>query len=152
MGGDISSDEGALWHPGLSNQRAAQKEISESYAGFTILTDPTFLHAGDHMHLSHGDTYEFEVSGVSSGNGCHNLADADIMTPHGRFADRPCNEPPFSQRLLQTVVAVALRVIRDVCDDFVAELLVERLCLKTERSQKDSVASLHPGFVFCGPE
>ena len=68
MGGDISSDEGALWRLGLSNQRAAQKEISESYAGFTILTDPTFLHASDHVHLSHGDTYEFEVSGVSSGN------------------------------------------------------------------------------------
>jgi hypothetical protein len=59
------------------------------YAGFTILTDPNFLHAGDHAHLgygltstpledfkqavseagledrvhylSHGDTYEFEV-------------------------------------------------------------------------------------------
>ncbi len=24
------------------------------YAGFTILTDPTFLHAGDHVHLGHG--------------------------------------------------------------------------------------------------
>lgn len=24
------------------------------YGGFTILTDPTFLHAGDHVHLGHG--------------------------------------------------------------------------------------------------
>ena len=64
MGDDISSEERALWRLGLSNQRAAQKEISESYTGFTILTDPTFLHAGDHMHLNHGDTYEFEGSGV----------------------------------------------------------------------------------------
>ena len=64
MGDDISPDEGSLWHPGLSNQRAAQKEISESYAGFTILTDPNILHAGDHVHLSYGDTYELEVSGV----------------------------------------------------------------------------------------
>lgn len=24
------------------------------YAGFTILTDPTFLHQGDHVHLGHG--------------------------------------------------------------------------------------------------
>lgn len=62
------------------------------------------------------------------------------------------NEPPCSQRLFQNVVAVAPRVIRDVRDDFVPELLVERLCLEAERSQKDSVASLHSGFVFCGPE
>lgn len=26
------------------------------YAGFTILTDPNFLHAGDHAHLGHGLT------------------------------------------------------------------------------------------------
>lgn len=24
------------------------------YAGFTILTDPNFLHAGDHVHLGYG--------------------------------------------------------------------------------------------------
>jgi hypothetical protein len=27
-----------------------------SYAGFTILTDPNFLHRGDHVHLGHGMT------------------------------------------------------------------------------------------------
>ena len=64
MGDDISPDEGSLWHPGLSNQRAAQKEISGSYAGFTIPTDLNFLHPGDHVHLNHGDTYELGVSGV----------------------------------------------------------------------------------------
>ena len=26
------------------------------YAGFTILTDPNFLHRGDHVHLAHGMT------------------------------------------------------------------------------------------------
>src|SRR3954454_15843307 len=26
------------------------------YAGFTILTDPHFLHRGDHVHLGHGMT------------------------------------------------------------------------------------------------
>ncbi|HEY9401563.1 MAG TPA: hypothetical protein VIQ24_02630, partial [Pyrinomonadaceae bacterium] len=26
------------------------------YAGFTILTDPNFLHAGDHVHLGYGLT------------------------------------------------------------------------------------------------
>ena len=50
------------------------------------------------------------------------------------------------------MVAVALRIIWDVRNDFVAELFVERLCLKAERSQKDSVASLRPGFVFGSPE
>src|SRR3954453_13557798 len=28
------------------------------YAGFTILTDPNFLHAGDHVHLGYGITAE----------------------------------------------------------------------------------------------
>src|SRR3954467_13677845 len=28
------------------------------YAGFTILTDPNFLHAGDHAHLGYGLTSE----------------------------------------------------------------------------------------------
>src|SRR3954453_1691061 len=28
------------------------------YAGFTILTDPNFLHAGDHVHLGYGMTSE----------------------------------------------------------------------------------------------
>jgi L-ascorbate metabolism protein UlaG (beta-lactamase superfamily) len=27
-----------------------------SYAGFTILTDPNYLHRGDHVHLGHGMT------------------------------------------------------------------------------------------------
>ncbi len=26
------------------------------YAGFTILTDPNFLHSGDHVHLGYGLT------------------------------------------------------------------------------------------------
>ena len=74
------------------------------------------------------------------------------MTPYGRLVNRPCNEPPYLQCLFQNVVAVALRVIRDVCDDFVAELLVEWLCLEAERRQEDTVASLHSGFVFGRPE
>src|SRR5215204_2430422 len=28
------------------------------YAGFTVLTDPNFLHAGDHVHLGYGLTSE----------------------------------------------------------------------------------------------
>lgn len=28
------------------------------YAGFTVLTDPNFLHAGDHVHLGYGITAE----------------------------------------------------------------------------------------------
>ena len=27
------------------------------YAGFTILTDPNFLHSGDHVHLGYGITF-----------------------------------------------------------------------------------------------
>ena len=32
--------------------------VSLRYAGFTILTDPNFLHAGDHVHLGYGLTAE----------------------------------------------------------------------------------------------
>jgi hypothetical protein len=50
------------------------------YARFTILTDPNFLHGGDHVHLgygltstrrihylSHGDAFEFEVPDARGG-------------------------------------------------------------------------------------
>jgi hypothetical protein len=32
------------------------------FAGFTILTDPTFLHQGDHVHLGHGMYARREVN------------------------------------------------------------------------------------------
>jgi hypothetical protein len=41
-----------------------RRRFPRAPAEFTILADPNFLHAGDHVHLSHGDTYELEVSGV----------------------------------------------------------------------------------------
>src|SRR5215207_5993042 len=49
-------------------------------------------------------------------------------------------------------MAMAFRIILDVSHDFVAELFVEWPCLKAERRQEDSVASLHSGFVFGSPE
>src|SRR5215208_6180361 len=49
-------------------------------------------------------------------------------------------------------MAVALWVVRDVCNDLVPELFVEWPCLKAESRQEDSVAPLRPGFVFGSPE
>src|SRR5215212_7052751 len=49
-------------------------------------------------------------------------------------------------------MAVALWVVRDVCNDLVSELFVEWPCLKAESRQGDSVAPLRPGFVFGSPE
>src|SRR5215211_7823101 len=45
-------------------------------------------------------------------------------------------------------MAVALWVVRDVCNDLVPELFVEWPCLKAESRQEDSVAPLRCGFVF----
>src|SRR5215204_1246585 len=49
-------------------------------------------------------------------------------------------------------MAMAFRIILGVSHDFVAELFVEWPCLKAERRQEDSVASMRPGFVFGSPE
>jgi L-ascorbate metabolism protein UlaG (beta-lactamase superfamily) len=35
------------------------------YAGFTILTDPNFLHSGDHVHLGYGIHSERRTDQVS---------------------------------------------------------------------------------------
>src|SRR5215208_996436 len=45
-------------------------------------------------------------------------------------------------------MAVALWVVRDVCNDLVPELFVEWPCLKAESRQEDSVAPLRCGFVL----
>ncbi len=50
------------------------------YAGFTILTDPNFLHAGDHVHLGYGLTSErlTETFGIS----------LEVTETDGRFTAR----------------------------------------------------------------
>jgi L-ascorbate metabolism protein UlaG (beta-lactamase superfamily) len=51
-GGDLSASDraqGSLFFVGNAT-------VILRYAGFTILTDPNFLHRGDHVHLGHGMT------------------------------------------------------------------------------------------------
>ena len=51
-GGDIAASDraqGSIFFIGNAT-------VILSYAGFTILTDPNFLHRGDHVHLGHGMT------------------------------------------------------------------------------------------------
>jgi L-ascorbate metabolism protein UlaG (beta-lactamase superfamily) len=52
-GGDAASDfgSGSIFFVGTAT-------VILRYAGFTILTDPNFLHAGDHVHLGYGLTSE----------------------------------------------------------------------------------------------
>jgi hypothetical protein len=49
-GGDVAASgraQGSIFFVGNAT-------VILSYAGFTILTDPNFLHRGDHVHLGHG--------------------------------------------------------------------------------------------------
>ena len=51
-GGDLSASDraqGSIFFVGNAT-------VILRYAGFTILTDPNFLHRGDHVHLGHGMT------------------------------------------------------------------------------------------------
>jgi L-ascorbate metabolism protein UlaG (beta-lactamase superfamily) len=51
-GGDVAASnraQGSIFFVGNAT-------VILSYAGFTILTDPNFLHRGDHVHLGHGMT------------------------------------------------------------------------------------------------
>jgi hypothetical protein len=51
-GGDVAASDraqGSIFFVGNAT-------VILSYAGFTILTDPNFLHRGDHVHLGHGMT------------------------------------------------------------------------------------------------
>jgi L-ascorbate metabolism protein UlaG (beta-lactamase superfamily) len=51
-GGDVAASDraqGSIFFVGNAT-------VVLSYAGFTILTDPNFLHRGDHVHLGHGMT------------------------------------------------------------------------------------------------
>src|SRR3954464_12012832 len=44
-----TSEDGSVFFVGTAT-------VILRYAGFTILTDPNFLHAGDHVHLGYGLT------------------------------------------------------------------------------------------------
>lgn len=44
---DIDRESGSIFFVGNAT-------VVIRYAGFTVLTDPNFLHAGDHAHLGHG--------------------------------------------------------------------------------------------------
>jgi L-ascorbate metabolism protein UlaG (beta-lactamase superfamily) len=46
-GGDVDLDRGSVFFVGTAT-------VIIRYGGFTILTDPNFLHAGDHVHLGYG--------------------------------------------------------------------------------------------------
>ena len=50
-GGDSDFTNGSVFFVGTAT-------VIIRYAGFTILTDPNFLHAGDHVHLGYGLTSE----------------------------------------------------------------------------------------------
>jgi len=50
-GGQTNLDEGSVFFVGTAT-------VIIRFAGFTILTDPNFLHAGDHVHLGYGLTSE----------------------------------------------------------------------------------------------
>jgi L-ascorbate metabolism protein UlaG (beta-lactamase superfamily) len=50
-GTDIDFNKGSIFFIGTAT-------VILRYAGFTILTDPNFLHAGDHVHLGYGLTSE----------------------------------------------------------------------------------------------
>jgi L-ascorbate metabolism protein UlaG (beta-lactamase superfamily) len=50
-GGDADFSKGSIFFIGTAT-------VILRYAGFTILTDPNFLHAGDHVHLGYGLTSE----------------------------------------------------------------------------------------------
>ncbi len=45
--GDVELDHGSIFFIGTAT-------VILRYAGFTILTDPNFLHQGDHVHLGYG--------------------------------------------------------------------------------------------------
>lgn len=49
--GDVDFSKGSIFFIGTAT-------VVLRYAGFTILTDPNFLHAGDHVHLGYGLTSE----------------------------------------------------------------------------------------------
>jgi L-ascorbate metabolism protein UlaG (beta-lactamase superfamily) len=53
-----SSDEESVDHETGSIFFVGTATVILRYAGFTILTDPNFLHAGDHVHLGYGITAE----------------------------------------------------------------------------------------------
>src|ERR1043165_4268430 len=50
-GADADFSKGSIFFVGTAT-------VILRYAGFTILTDPNFLHAGDHVHLGYGLTAE----------------------------------------------------------------------------------------------
>jgi L-ascorbate metabolism protein UlaG (beta-lactamase superfamily) len=47
MGAEVDLGSGSIFFVGTAT-------VIIRYAGFTILTDPNFLHAGDHVHLGYG--------------------------------------------------------------------------------------------------
>jgi L-ascorbate metabolism protein UlaG (beta-lactamase superfamily) len=49
--GKVNFNQGSIFFVGTAT-------VILRYAGFTILTDPNFLHAGDHVHLGYGLTSE----------------------------------------------------------------------------------------------
>ena len=50
-GADADFSQGSIFFVGTAT-------VILRYAGFTLLTDPNFLHAGDHVHLGYGLTAE----------------------------------------------------------------------------------------------
>lgn len=48
---DVDRESGSIFFVGTAT-------VIIRYAGFTILTDPNFLHSGDHVHLGYGITSE----------------------------------------------------------------------------------------------
>lgn len=62
------------------------------YAGFTILTDPNFLHAGDHVHLGYGLTSERLTEPAIDIDGLPALDFVVLSHYHGDHFDRIAEE------------------------------------------------------------
>ena len=67
--GPSGYDEGSIFFVGNAT-------VILRYAGFTILTDPNFLHAGDHVHLGYGLTAKRLTNPAIE---LHELAEIDLV-------------------------------------------------------------------------
>ena len=62
------------------------------YAGFTILTDPNFLHAGDHVHLGYGLRSQRQTNPAVEIEDLHRLDLVLLSHLHGDHFDRVAEE------------------------------------------------------------
>ena len=78
-GGEQDAENGSIFFIGTAT-------VIIKYAGFTILTDPNFLHAGDHVHLGYGLTSERLTEPAI------NIEEAPVTAPAMVVEDLPAAE------------------------------------------------------------